>query len=685
MSLEEKEKEIRELSDLLRGYQYDYYVQNNPSVSDIEYDRLFDTLLRLESEYPELKQTDSPSVRVGSDLVSALPEVSHIIPVLSLDKGYSASEIEGWILKTVKAAGENLSFLIEEKIDGVSIVLYYENGILSRAVTRGNGYIGNDVTANVKTIGSVPLRLKEDITLSVRGEIYLPRESFEKINREMEIPYANPRNLAAGTIRRQKSSEAASVPLQIFVYEGFFSESYPPVNTHLEILQRLEGLGFRLNSRTGFFSKKETEHSLNIIDSHWNFGTFDDIPGYLERAAEERESLDYEIDGLVIKVNEIRARETLGYTGHHPRWAIAYKFESPQSATVIQDIDIQVGRTGRITPVARVKPVKIGGSVVSNVTLHNQDYINALEIALGDTVSVSKRGDVIPAVEEVLEKNEKGETTWQIPGECPSCGGSLEIVGAHHFCINESCPAQIKGRLKFFINTGQMDIENLGPETIEYLFSHGYVHDVEDLYSFDFSKLIGEPGFGEKKIRLIQEGLEKSKDRPFRTVLPSLGIPELGKKAAELLIENGVSSIEKLFTIAKNNDTALLCAIDGIGEKTAERIVTELRKEKYRRQVDLLKKAGLKFSEQKADGSSGPESNEMEGQVWCVTGSFENFIPRSKAMDEVKKRGGAVVSQISGKTTHLLAGSNPGSKLEKARKAGAQIVREPDFLKLLKG
>ncbi len=674
---------IGELSGKLRRYQYEYFILSRPTVSDTEYDRLFDELIGLEKQFPGLVEPDSPTKRVGSDLSQDFPEVRHTIPVLSLDKVYSYREITEWIIKTDKKSGHTCSFVLEEKIDGASIVLYYESGILTRAVTRGNGEVGNDITGNVKTINSVPLKLTKPVNAAVRGEIYLPGDRFDEINKKMDIPYANPRNLASGTLRRVKSSEVAAVPLDIFVYEGFLEGEFP---THVEVLDELLELGFRLNPNTGYFS--DTSDLKVIKNNHpsWYTGTVNDIGEYLEKKKREREKLAYEIDGIVVKVNEISEREKLGYTGHHPRWAVAYKFESPEGITTIRDITVQVGRTGRVTPVARVEPVEISGSVISNVTLHNQDYIDMLELAVGDRVAVSKRGDVIPAVERVLEKNESGNTTWRMPGYCPSCNRILIKTGAHHFCINNTCPAQIRGRLKFFVARGQMDIESLGPETLDVLIEKGWVSDVADLYTFNPEALIELPGFGDKKVKLIRDGLEKSKNKPFATVLKSLGIPEMGPKVIELLIEAGYGDIDSLFKLADTDDTKPLMSIHGIGEKTALMIIEELKKPQVRKRIENLKKAGLRFAEETGEEEDTDILPEIfKGQTWCVTGSFKHFKPRELAMEEVKKRGGRVTSNITSKTTHLLTGQGAGSKLNRAAALDVKIVKENDFLKMLKG
>jgi len=550
---------------------------------------------------------------------------------------------------------------------------------LKKAVTRGNGYVGNDVTANIKTIRSVPIKLKEPVSFAVRGEVYLPVEAFAQLNKKMDVPYANPRNLTAGTIRRIKSREAAAVPLEIFVYEGFFEDN-DQLETHAELTLRLNDLGFRINPRFGIFTR-EGEFNQSFLPG-WSVGAFSQLGAFIEDAAASRERLDHEIDGLVIKVNELDVREELGVTGHHPRWEIAYKFESPEGETVVEGIDVQVGRTGRITPVARVKPVKIGGSVVSNVTLHNQDYVDILELSLGDTVAVSKRGDVIPAVERVLEKNEQGNGIWKIPAVCPSCETELQKIGAHTFCTNSECPDQIFGRVRFFTAKAQMDIENLGPETIQFLMGEGLLKDVPDIYQIDYRELAGKPGFGEKKCDLLMKGVEDSKNKPFSSVLASLGIPDLGKKAVELLLDDGILDIDLLFKIVDEADAEHLVGIKGFGGKTVASILSELSKPIVRERIRQLRDAGLQFEQEKAATDNLPDQI-FSGQVWCVTGSFINFTPRSKAMDAVKLRGGRIVTSVTGSTTHLLAGTGAGSKLKKAVSLNVAVVTEDEFIEIL--
>jgi DNA ligase (NAD+) len=669
MRRDEARKELSGLRETLSRCQREYYVDGRPSVSDLEYDRLFDRLVLLEKEYPDLATPDSPSLRVGSDLDGDFPEVRHTIPVLSLDKAYAAGEVSAWMKKTSAAAGRPLSFMLEEKIDGISLVLYYEEGLLARAVTRGNGFTGNDVSPNARTIREIPLRVDRPGKFAVRGEVYLGTGDFEKLNAQMETPYANPRNLAGGTLRRNKSSETAKIPLHIFVYEGFFDPGdLARPQSHDATIAELRRLGFAVNPRCIVISSDEAADEAAVA-------------ARIERYTKERAALSYQIDGLVFKVNELDVREELGFTGHHPRWAVAYKFESPEGLTRVIKIEIQVGRTGRVTPVARVEPVEIGGATIENITLHNQDYINALELSEGDLVAVSRRGEVIPAVERVIEKNENAPL-WHIPGVCPSCGTALVDRGAHRFCPNsEGCAQQRKGRLVFFAAKDQMNIENLGSETMEFLWNEGFVKDIPDIYKIPYGKIAEYPGFGERKVELIRRGVEKSRGQPYEIVLPSLGIPEMGTKVTEILVENGFDTVEKLFDIAAKKDLAALTGLHGIGEKTAQRIIDEFSRPETRRLVDALAACGLSFAAQAKAPPDAPQA--FAGQTWCVTGSFEHWKPRELAMEEVKKRGGKVVSAVSGNLTHLLAGEKAGSKLEKARKLGVTVVGEEEFLRML--
>ena len=671
--------EIRTLTDLLLKYQHEYYVLNKPSISDREYDSLFDRLQFLENKYPQYANENSPLKRVGSDLTSELPDVKHTIPVLSLDKVYNIPDLLKWIEKLKKLSSSTPALIIEEKIDGISIVLYYKDGILERAVTRGNGETGNDVTANVKTIGAVPLKLAKKVTVAVRGEIYLPVGMFMEINQSLDNKFANPRNLAAGTIRRIKSSEVHKVPLSIFVYEGFFENIDIP--THYEILKKLSDLGFRLNKNVMAFTDDSNISADYNSCSFIPVAKITDIASYITKEINERKNLDYEIDGLVIKIDNISDREKYGYTGHHPKWAIAYKFESSEAESFVKSIDIQIGRTGRATPVAKIEPVEISGSVVSNVTLHNQDYIDFLALSIGDKVTVSRRGDVIPAIENVVEKGVHGSPVWKMAAKCPFCESTLISDGAHLFCKNDLCPERIKGQINFFASKDQMNIENLGFETVELLVREKIITNVYELYEKDLSILENYEGYAQKKTELIKKGIEKSKEKPFRTVLSSLGIPDIGPKVSQLLIEAGINSIEAIYKVAENNDTEKLLGINGIGEKTTQSFIKYFNDTKIKETIERLRKAGLAMKEDKVIPANINQI--FKGQSWCVTGSFDNFKPRTIAEDEISKRGGEVVSQVSGKTTHLLCGQSPGSKYEKALQGKIEIITEQEFLDLL--
>jgi DNA ligase (NAD+) len=559
--------------------------------------------------------------------------------------------------------------------------------LLTRAVTRGNGFIGNDVTQNAKTISSIPLRLTRPVTIAVRGEVFLLKSDFEQLNQNLDVPYANPRNLAAGTLRRLKSSETAKVPLRMYVYEAYGEAVDGQIHTHVEALSLLFDLGFSINPRFSMFTDdvsriKQTIQRLSCRPMQ--IEAYDGIAQYIEQVNRERERLPYEIDGLVLKVDELEMREFLGYTGHHPRWALAYKFDAPEAQTVVKAIDVQVGRTGRVTPVARVEKVKVGNSMVSNVTLHNQDYLEMLELAIGDTVAISKRGDVIPAIERVVEKNEEGATTWIMPDRCPSCNTMLIRDGAHQFCPNSDCPDQVLGRISFFVGREQMDIDGMGPETVAYLYRKGLLHDIPDIYRIDYRNLIGEPGFGERKVQSLDQAVQASRQRPFRTVLVSLGIPDFGKKAVDLLLASGITRMQQLLEMVDTHKTEPLLQIKGFGEKTVNALFTWLSDTRMRSRIAALAEIGLQMA-QHDEQQATQLPQQFSGQVWCVTGSFTRFSPRTLALQEIEARGGRTVSSVTGKTTHLLAGTGAGSKLQQAAKLGVTIVSEEDFLSMLGG
>jgi DNA ligase (NAD+) len=675
-------KRMEELAAELLKQQYLYYVQARPGISDEEYDRMFDELLRLERKFPQYAGANSPSRRIGSDLDNAFPEKPHRVPVLSLDKLYRPDELGQWLRKTAAAAGGGVGFTVEEKIDGASIVLYYERGELQYALTRGNGLLGNDVSANVRTINQVPLRIAETSSLAVRGEIYIMRDDFERYNSAVAEKYANPRNLAAGSLRNLKSSLAARVPLNIFVYEGFFESQFS--RDHLEILQRLRDLGFRVNPHLGFFSDDEGKRlrALRLFPGI-TAAPVAGVEDYLNQRAAARAAVPYDIDGLVVKVVEMDVRQELGTTAHHPRWAMAYKFDSPQGRTVLLDVQVQVGRNGRVTPVALLEPVVLSGSTVTRATLHNQDYIDMLELGIGDEVSISKRGDVIPAVDEVLEKSEKNPGIFKLPGKCPFCRSTLLKEGAHHFCKNDACPERRRRALDYFCAKDQMDIESLGEKTIAFLYAKGWVRSIPDIYRFDYGVLAGEEGFKEKKISRIRAAVLASRSRPFVRVLAALGFEGVASAVAAALIAHGFDSVDKIIACAQKDDWETFARIDGIGETTARLLVEHFSSPGNLELIASLQASGLQF---RATGDGLQKIDDsFAGQTWVITGSFDRFNPRALAAAEIEKRGGKVADTVSSRTAFLLAGAHPGSKLARAEKLGLQIVSEADFLRLLGG
>lgn len=673
-------KRIEELSVELLRHQYLYYVMAKPEISDREYDRLFDELVSLEEKYPQYALANSPTRRVGSDLDNTFPEKEHTIPVLSLDKEYTGEGLEKWVDKTISSAKRAIGFVVEEKIDGASIVLYYKKGRLDSALTRGNGLVGNDVTDNIRTIKQIPLITSETCDFSVRGEIFIKKSDFESYNLKFDNRYSNPRNLAAGSLRNIKSSFVARIPLNILVYEGYFPKDFP--NDHILILAALKDLNFRINVNTAFFS--DHEESLFLTRKKFpeiTTGTISDLSVYVKEKMIGREDLDYEIDGLVIKVNEIDVRETLGYTSHHPRWATAFKFDAPTAQTSVKDIHIQVGRNGRVTPVAILAPVRIAGSTVSRATLHNQEYIEMLELGPGDTVAISKRGDIIPAVEEVIEKNLENPTVFKFPAACPFCGSEFIKDGAHHFCKNRECPEKIKRSITYFVAKDQMDIDTLGEKTIDFLYSKGFIKNIPDIYTFDYDLLLQEEGYKEKKVENIKKSVEKSKDQPFSRVLAALGFDGLGKAAVSDLIKNGFDSIDKIIAAAAKQNIEDFSRIEGFGETTARLLIDHFTDKRNLHMIEDLKKIGLNFKAEVHIEQEIPAT--FKDQVWVITGTFENFNPRSKAAEEIERRGGKVSGSVSSKTTHLLIGSSPGSKLEKAKKQNTAIITEAQFIEML--
>ena len=664
-------KKMRDMENKLITYSEAYYKHNRPLVSDGEYDRLFDSLVELEKQYPELKNPLSPTVKVQSDLDSFLTEAEHTVPVLSLDKAYSVDEIMAFVNRCKNEASNKISFTLEEKIDGLSIVLYYSKGILRRALTRGNGHVGNDVTVSALRIKDIPHKLTKEIDIAVRGEVYITKKSFEKINSTLEEPYSSSRNLASGLLRRiEKSNLSTPLDLDIFIYEGW-AEDINSIREHQDMLLFLKELGFRINPNyTVFSSDGSSLPSISEIDK------------YIKIKTEQRSSLDYDIDGLVLKLNNFNDRESMGYTEHHPRWAIAYKFESPMGKSRVLQITLGVGRTGRITPVAILDKVELLGASITKATLHNSDYINALELAIGDEVSISRRGDVIPAIEDVVEKNNLGNTTYKLGEFCPSCGTKLITKGANLFCPNSECPDRVKGEIEYFVSKDCMDIEGVGPSVVNDLINCKAIKSYDDLYYVDYNSVLSTlAGYKERKITAIINAVNKSKDQPFIRVLTSIGIEGVGLSTSEKLINGGITSFERFFEIADNNEVEFLTSINEIGESTALNIIRTFSSPVIRNRIERLRAAGLNMMTDK--DSEVLLNNSLNGQSWCVTGSISGYKNPDLAMEEIKKRGGRVVSGVSKKTTHLLVGSAPGSKLQKALSFGTTIIKDSEFSQFL--
>lgn len=655
---EEIQNYIKALSEFLKFHQFLYYIKNTPIISDKTFDEKLKELEELEKKYPEFALSDSPTHLVGSDLEQEFKKFEHKIPVLSLSNCYSKKEVLEWAQKT-----EAKKFLVQWKVDGATLVLYYEKGILKHAVTRGSGNIGDDVTLNAKTIRSIPVKLKETINLTVRGEAYMTYSDFQRYNEEIGSLYANPRNLTSGSLKHKKSKEVANRPIRWVAFDAYleFNDT-----SDYKVLQYLKKIGLPVFSDTVLCDFNDLENIIKIFE-------------------EKQKDLDVPIDGLVIKVDDRNLREELGYTSSFPKWAVAYKFEPDLARTKILDIEVFVGRTGRITPRAKLEPVKLAGTTVSYATLHNEEFIKKLDVRIGAEVLVSKRGEIIPAVEEVIDPGSGPKFVF--PNTCPSCQSKLvkDKDSVDWFCPNTECDERLIQTLIFYCSRKQMDITGMGEKTIRTFFKAGYLRYIEDIYELPKykEKLIQLENFGEKSIQIILDGIEKSKEKEFKILLPSLGLKEIGSNVTELLIENGFHSIDKIIELAKkDNAKEILMNIKGIGEEIANEIIKQFNDEKILKRIEKLKTFNLQW-EQKIQPMEITLEPIFKDQVWCITGNFEYFKPREKALQEIQKRGGRISSNITSKTTHLLCGKDPGSKLEKANKNKIKIVTEKEFLELI--
>ena len=658
---------IYQLREELHTHNYNYYVLNSPVISDIEFDHMMRELQDLEAKYLETYDENSPTMRVGSDINKDFVQVEHRYPMLSLGNTYSEEEVTDFYERVRKSLNEDFEICCEMKFDGTSISLTYENGKLVRAVTRGDGVKGDDVTNNVKTIRTIPLVLKGDNypkEFEIRGEILMPWEVFEKLNKEREAReeplFANPRNAASGTLKLQNSSVVASRKLDAYLY--YLLGDNLPCDGHYENLQEARKWGFKISDTT---RKVKTLQEVFDFIKYWDT---------------ERKNLPVATDGIVLKVNSIRQQKNLGYTAKSPRWAIAYKFQAEKALTKLQKVTYQVGRTGAITPVANLDPVQLSGTIVKRASLHNADIIESLDLHEGDMVYVEKGGEIIPKITGVdIASRTPDSMPVKFITHCPECGEPLTRFDdeAAHYCTNEdSCPPQIKGKIEHFISRKAMNIEGLGPETVDLFYQEGMIGNAADLYNLREQDIARLERFGEKSAQNIMAGLEASRQVSFERVLFALGIRFVGETVAKKLARS-IKNIDTLMSATMEE----LMAIDEIGEKIAESIIHFFSSEKNRELVARLKAAGLKM-EMEAEETAAV-SNILEGQSIVISGVFA-VHSRDEYKDIIEKHGGKNVGSISKKTSFILAGENMGpSKLEKAQKLGIKIMDEKEFLELI--
>ena len=657
---------MRELEERLNHYNYKYYVESISEISDFEFDALLRELQELEAQYPDDADINSPTKRVGSDLVSEFNSVEHRYAMQSLANTYSAEELGEWIERIEREIGE-VEFVCELKFDGTAISLSYENGALVRATTRGDGRRGDDVTSNVRTIGSVPLRLHGEgypSHFEIRGEVFMPYASFERLNSEREAAgeplMANPRNAASGSLKLQSSQEVARRGLDCTLYQ--LAGDDLPFATHEESLAAARSWGFKISEHTATCRSRE------------------EIEKFIARWDVERKALPYATDGVVIKVNSYAQRRMLGSTAKAPRWAVAYKFQAERALTRLLSVDFQVGRTGAVTPVANLDPVQLAGTVVKRASLHNAEQIALLDIRLGDMVYVEKGGEIIPKITgvELSERTSAAEPFAYIT-HCPECGAELiRVEGeAKHYCPNESsCPPQIIGRIVHFVGRKAMDIEGLGSETIELLWQNGMLNDISDIYHLDPIRLASLPRLGERSAANILEGVRRSTDAPFERVLFALGIRFVGETTAKYLASHFLS----LDAIAAAS-TEQLAEAEEVGEKIATAIVAYFADEHNRRIVERLREAGLRFEAEQRVRSS----NALEGKSIVISGKFEG-MSRDEMKALVEEHGGRNLGAVSANVDFIVAGEKMGpAKLQKAEKLGIKILSYDEFMAMLDG
>jgi DNA ligase (NAD+) len=662
MNKREATKRARELREQIDHHSYRYHVLDDPEVADAEYDALVGELMDIETQFPDLVTPDSPTQRVGAPPSEAFAPVRHRTPMMSLDNCFSLEELQAWGQRVERSIGNVASFVAELKMDGVAVNLIYEGGVLVKGATRGDGRTGEDITANLRTVGAVPLKLrgKPPNVIEVRGEVYMRTDDFETLNARLGEAdlrtFANPRNAAAGSLRMKDPGVTKERKLSLVCHGIGFIEGVR-FKSHWESLQKLKELGLRIN------------------DKNKRLKDLGEVHSFCDNWQEHRHDVPYEIDGIVVKVDAIPQQEELGYTSKAPRWAIAYKFPPEERTTLLKDIQVHVGRTGAVTPFAVLDPVFVGGVTVSTATLHNEDEIERKSILIGDTVIVRRAGDVIPEVVGPVDSKRTGEERkFKMPRKCPSCRSDVirpegEAVAR---CTGLDCPSQRVERLFHFAGRGAMDIEGLGYQTIIALIDRGHLRDVSDIYALTASHLEELEGFGEKSIDNLMRAVERSKERPLGALLTGLSIPHVGGTTAYQIAAE-VGSIDKLKTMTAED----LGSLEGIGPIIARSIETFFAQERNIKVIERLQRSGVDPVEEPIT-REGP----LLGKTFVLTGSLEGYS-RSEATQAIEERGGKVTSSVSKKTDYVVAGADPGSKLDKAEQLGVEIVDEEGLTKLL--
>lgn len=663
MGKEDIKLQIDNLIDKINYHSDKYYNQDTPEISDFEYDMLMKELIKLEAENPEFKRVDSPSNRVGGVALDKFDQVTHKNPMLSLSNAYSAEDLRDFDRRVKEMADGDVEYVVEFKIDGLSVGITYENGEFKSAATRGNGVIGEDISKNAMTIKSVPLKIDDKREIIVRGEVYISKENFEKVNEYQEEHdlqvFANPRNLAAGSLRQLDSKLTAKRPLDIFVFNLENINELDGIDTHSDSLEYLKKLGF------------------SVSENYKICKSIDEVIEFIEYWTENRGSLKFDIDGMVVKVNNIEQRNEMGFTAKSPRWAIAYKFPAERKKSKILDIEVEVGRTGTITPTAILEPVRLAGTSVSRATLHNEDFIREKDIKLFDHVIVQKAGDIIPQIVEVVKGDRTGdEKDFVMPSVCPECGEpTVRLEGeAAVKCINISCPAQIRRGMIHFVSREAMDIDGMGESIITLFLKEGLIKDVSDIYYLKKEQIVPLERMGEKSADNLIKAIEKSKSNDLWRLINGLGIRFVGVKGAKILASN-FSSLDEIM----NADVERLQQLEEFGSIMSESVVKFFREEQNLAVIQKLKDAGVN-TEAGEDKSEGiPQL--FEGMKIVLTGTLPT-LKRNQAKEIIELRGGKATSSVSKSTTFVLAGEEAGSKLTKANDLGIKVIDEEMFLKL---